>query len=66
MRLLQKGRALKIDCPKAKGKESKIEENLAQAVNTHASTSQADGSDPDSSVFSLCSTPTIDYSDNAE
>ena len=36
----------KVDCPKAKGKkmESNAEANLAQA----------DGSDSDSSVFSLC------------
>jgi len=51
----------KVDCPKAKGKkmESKTETNLAQA----------DGSDSDSSVFSLSllvTTPTVDYSDNTE
>ena len=28
----------KVDCPKAKCKESKTEENLAQVVSTHAST----------------------------
>jgi len=49
----------KVDCPKAKGKkmESKIKANLAQA----------DGSDSDSSVFSLSvTTRTVDYSDNTE
>ena len=51
----------KVDYPKAKGKkiESKTETNLAQA----------DGSDSDSSVFSLSllvTTPTVDYSDNTE
>ena len=43
------------------------EANLAQVVSTHASTSQADGSDSDSSVFSFSiTTPTIGYSDNSE
>ena len=54
----------KINCPKAKGKkkESMIEENLAQAVSTHTSTSQADGSDSDSLVFSFSNTtPTNGY-----
>jgi len=49
----------KVDCPKAKGKkmESKTEANLAPA----------DGSDSDSSVFSLSvTTPTFNYSDNAK
>ena len=49
----------KVNCPKAKGKkmESNTEVNLAQA----------DRSDEDSSVFSVSvTTPTIDYSDNAE
>jgi len=51
---------LKVDCPKAKGKESVTEANLAQVVSTHASTSQADGSDSDSSVFSFSvTTPTV-------
>ena len=36
----------KVDCPKAKGK--KVESN------TEANLAQADGSDEDSSVFSLC------------
>jgi len=36
-------------------------------VSTHVSTSQADGSDSDSSVFFFSvTTPTIDYSDNSE
>ena len=35
--------------------------------NTEANLAQADGSDEDSSVFSLSvTTPTIDYSDNTE
>ena len=47
--------------------ESKTEANLAKVVSTQGSTSQADGSDSDSSVFSLSvTTPTVDYSDNAE
>jgi len=44
----------KIDCPRINDKnkkESKIEANLAQVVSTQASTSQADGSNSDSSVF---------------
>jgi len=59
----------KVDCPKAKGKkkESMTEANLAQVVSTHASTSQVDGSDSDSLVFSLSvTTPTVSYSDNVE
>ena len=59
----------KVDCLKAKGKkkESKTEANLAQVVSNHASTSQADGSDSKSSVFSFSiTTPTIGYSDNVE
>ena len=49
----------KAECPKAKGK--KVESN------TEANLAQADGSDSDSSVFSLSvTTPTVDYSDNAE
>ena len=59
----------KIDCPKAKGKkkESKTEANLALVVNTQASTSQADGSDSDPSVFSFSvTTPTVDYSDKSK
>ena len=41
--------------------------NLAQVRSTHVSTSQADGSDSDTSVFSFSiTTPTIDFSDNAE
>ena len=36
-------------------------------VSTHASTSQVDGSDSDSSVFSFSViTPTVGYSDNSE
>ena len=59
----------KVDCLKAKGekKESKTEANLAQVVSTHANTSQADGSDSDSSVFSFSvTTPTIGYSYNVK
>jgi len=44
----------KVDCPKAKSKESKTEANLAHVVNTHASTSQAGRLDSDSSVFFFC------------
>ena len=55
MRLVQEGRALEVDCLKAKGKkELMTEANLAQVVSTQVSTSQADGSDSDSSVISLC------------
>ena len=58
----------KDDCPKAKGKknESKTEANLAQVVSTHASTSQADGSDSDSLVFSFSNTTIVGFSDNSE
>ena len=59
----------KVDCPKAKGKkkESKTEANLAHVVSTHASTSHADRSDSDSSIFSFyVTTPTVDYADNSE
>ena len=59
----------KEECPKAKGKkvESKTEANLAKVVITQSSTSQADGSDSDSSVFSFSvTTPTVCSSDNAE
>ena len=59
----------KVDCPKAKGKkkESKTETNLAQVISTHVSTSQAHGSDSDSSVFSFSvTTPTVGYSGNSE
>ena len=58
-----------IDCPKAKGKkkESMTEANLAQMISTRASTSQADGSDSDSSVFSFSlTTPSVGYSNNSE
>ena len=49
----------KVDCPKAKGK--KVESN------TEANLVQADGSNEDSSVFSLFITiPTVDYLDKAE
>ena len=59
----------KVDCPKVKGKkkEPMTEANLAQVGNTHASTSQVDGSDSDSSVFSFsATTPTIGFSDNSK
>jgi len=59
----------KVACLKAKGKkkEPMIEANLAQVVSTQASTSQADGSDSDSSVFSFSiTTPIVSYSDNVE
>jgi len=43
------------------------EANLAQVVNTHASTSQANGLDSHSSVSSFSvTTPTVGFSDNAE
>ena len=43
------------------------EVNLTQVVNTHASTSQADGSDSDSSLFSFSVTiPTIGHLGNSE
>jgi len=52
----------------AKGKkESMTKKNLTQVVSTRASTSQVNGSDSDSSVFSFSvTTPTIGYSDNSE
>ena len=58
----------KVDCSriKDKSKESKTEANLAQMVSTHVSTSQADGSDSDSSVFSFSVTTIIGYSGNSE
>ena len=59
----------KVDCPKAKGKKKElmIEANLAQVVSTYVSTSQADGSDLNSSVFSFSvTTPTVSFSDNSE
>ena len=59
----------KAECPKVKGKkvESKTEANLAKVVSTQGSTSQADGSYSDSSVFSLSfTTPTVCNLDNAE
>ena len=58
-----------MDCPKAKGKkkESKTEANLAKVVRTQSSTSQADGSDSDSSVFSFSvTTPIVGYSGENE
>ena len=64
-----KNRAWKVDCPKAKGKkkESKTEANLAKVVSTQGSTSQAGGSDSDSSVFSFSvTTPIIGYSGDNE
>ena len=55
----------KVDCPKAKGK--KKESKTARVVSTQASTSQADGSDSDSSVFSFSvTTPIIAYSGDTE
>ena len=59
----------KVDCRKTKGKKKELntETNLAQVVSTHASTSQASGSDSDSSVFSFSvTTPTIGYSGNSK
>ena len=61
----------KVDCPKIKDKnkkkELKTEVNLAQVVSTHASTSQADGLDSDSSVFSFSvTTPIVGYSGDVE
>ena len=58
----------KVDCPKVKGKEElKTEANLARVVSTHASTSQAGGSDSDSSVFSFSvTTPIVGHSRDAE
>ena len=58
-----------MDCPKFKGKkkESKSEANLTKVVNTFRSKSQADGSDPDSSVFSFSvTTPVTGYSGENE
>jgi len=56
----------KVDYPKIKDKnkkETKTEANLAQVVSTQVSTSQADGSDSDSSVFSFfVTTPIVGYS----
>jgi len=50
-----------VDCPKVKGKkkESKTEANLAKVASTQSSTSQASGSDSDSSVFSFSVTTLI-------
>jgi len=57
----------KVDCLEAKGKESKSDANLTQVVSTHVSTSQADGSDSDSLIFSFSvTTLTVGYSDNSE
>jgi len=60
----------KVDCPriKDKNKELKNEANLARVINTQSdSTSQAGGSDSDSSVSSfLVTTPTIGYSGDSE
>jgi len=48
-------------------KEPMNEANFAKVVSTHAGTSQADGSDSDSSVFSFpVTTPTVGFLDNAE
>ena len=45
----------KVNCPKAKDKkEPMTEANFAKVFSTQVSTLQADGSDSDSSVFSLC------------
>jgi len=51
----------KVDCPKAKGKkkESNTEASLARVGSTNASTSQAGGSESDSSVFSFSVTTLI-------
>jgi len=59
----------KVDCPKVKGKNKELmtKPNLAQVISTHASTSQPDGLDSDSSIFSFSiTTPTVGYSDNSE
>ena len=59
----------KVDCPKAKDKKkkSKTEANLVQVISTHASTSQAGGSDSDSLVFSFSVTTSIvGYSGDSE
>jgi len=58
----------KVDCIKAKGKkESKTGANLAQVVSTHANTSQAGGSNSDSSVFSFSiTTPIVGLSGDSE
>ena len=49
----------KVDCPSIKDKireESKIKANLTQVINTQSGcTSQVDGQDSDSSVFSFSS-----------
>jgi len=57
-----------VDCPRIKDKkESKTEANLAQVISTQASSSQAGGSDSDSSVYSFSiTTPTISYSGDSE
>jgi len=69
--LLQRDKVLKVDYlrikDKNKGKESKAESNLAQVISTHVGTSQAGGSDSDSSVFSFSvTTPNIGYSGDSE
>ena len=53
---------------KNKEKESKIEANLTQVINTQSScTSQVDGSDSDSSVFLFSViTPIVGYSGDSE
>ena len=59
----------KVDCPKAKDKkkEPMTEAHFEKVVSAHASTSQADGSDSDLSVFSFSvTTPTVGFSSNAE
>jgi len=58
----------KVDCSEAKSKkESKTEANLARVVSTHISTSQAGGSDSDSSIFSFSiTTPIVGYSGDVE
>jgi len=60
----------KVDCPRIKDKgkkESKTEANLTQVLSTRASTSQADGLDLDSSVFSFSTTtPIVGYSGDPE
>ena len=59
----------KVECPRIKDKgkkESKTKANLARVVSTQASTSQADGSDSDSSVFSFSVTTIVGDSGDSE
>ena len=67
VRLLQRAGTEKLIVQRPKVRESKTETNLAQVISTHASTSQASGSDSDSSVFSFSvATPIIGYSGDSE